>query len=228
MAGYPPPPWHLRGWGVQTLHAVPLSRARRYVPEALPIQRISPRHTLGTLFFASYESGTLRYRELLIGIALVRLRGPRFCIPRLWVDSEASLQGGREIWHLRKELAAFDLRGSYDCAGIAARNVCALEVRAMRARIPLRLAAPALGQNAEGIYPFTATVRARASPARVRITPLCDEIAEMRLAKPLFAWRYEWLELDVPAPTPNVRAATSGRSIDSMESEYPRGLDRTR
>jgi hypothetical protein len=194
-AQYVQAPWRLRGWAIQTLHAIPIAIARRYVPRDLLLIPIWRGHTLATVLFASYESGSLAYRELLLGIGLVWLRGPRFCIPRIWVDSEASVTGGREIWRLPKAIASFDVRRNDGNVQIAAHGICQIEGRASRYAVPLWLPALAFGQHANAFFPFTAYMRARASLAHVAITALSDEFAAMQFGRPLLAMHYESLDL---------------------------------
>src|SRR4051812_33530509 len=102
---YPPPPWISDGqmWtGVYPVTSPPA------LPEGLrPF--LDPSWVL--LVFVRYLAGTLRYDELVIG-SLAR-RGLRvgIYVHDIWVDSEASLRGGRRIWGLPKELATFAWEG---------------------------------------------------------------------------------------------------------------------
>jgi hypothetical protein len=70
------------------------------------------------------EGSTLRYDELIF--ASLARRGPRvgLFVHHIWVDSEASLWGGRRIWGLNKELATFvweeDTVTVSDAAGVIA------------------------------------------------------------------------------------------------------------
>lgn len=70
---------------------------------ALPSHRI--------LSLVRYREGTLRYDEIFYG-CLGRI-GWRIgiLVERIWVDSEASLWGGRKIWGLPKEMAEFSWTG---------------------------------------------------------------------------------------------------------------------
>lgn len=199
MSAYPPP-WRLRGWAVQTLHAVPTAVARRYVPVQVPILPIWPSYTLATILFASYESGTLAYHELLLGIGLVRLHGPRLCIPHLWVDSEASVAGGREIWKLPKHLASFNIERSEDAIAIETPGICRIEARTNRYSVPLWLPVLAFGNAPGTLFPFNASMRARASLARIHVTPFSGEFASMQLSRPLLGVRYEALDVVVHGP----------------------------
>lgn len=62
--------------------------------------------------FVSYEEGSpLTYSELLVARALPRSagKGRKVSITDIWVDSPASVAGGRELWAIPKGLADFDL-----------------------------------------------------------------------------------------------------------------------
>jgi hypothetical protein len=179
---------------------MPTAVARRYVPQALPLIPIAPGRTLATVAFASYERGSLAYRELLLGIGLVWLRGPRFCIPRLWVDSDASIAGGREIWKLPKEFASFDVQRNGDALVVEAHGICRIDASLNRYGVPLWLPALAFGQSSDVFYPFNAYTRARTSFAHVRITALSDELAAVQLERPVIAMYYQSMDVSVHGP----------------------------
>ncbi|HZC07366.1 MAG TPA: acetoacetate decarboxylase family protein [Ktedonobacterales bacterium] len=105
---YPPAPWraHAQSW-------LGLFRGDR--PAALPI---GLRPLLGSrmrvVALVRYLPGsTLVYDELIIATPALLGVWPGLAIEYIWVDSLASLWGGRRIWGLPKELAEFawDERG---------------------------------------------------------------------------------------------------------------------
>ncbi len=60
--------------------------------------------------FVSYEPGSdLTYSELLVArpVRVPTRRGRRVNITDIWVDSPASMQGGRELWAIPKDLCDF-------------------------------------------------------------------------------------------------------------------------
>ena len=60
--------------------------------------------------FVSYEPGSpLTYSELLVARLADTPRGRRVSITVIWVDSPASVAGGRELWAIPKDLCDFDL-----------------------------------------------------------------------------------------------------------------------
>ncbi len=109
---YPPAPWRLSGKAVAIVRATPIERIAAQVPSSLRVVPISPGKTLSVFFVAQYgERSTFQYCECIVAPALVR-RGARIgaWISNIYVDSEVSLQAGREVWGLPKQLAKFDWR----------------------------------------------------------------------------------------------------------------------
>jgi acetoacetate decarboxylase len=106
---YPPAPWDLYGDAVQSFHLVDLERAKALVPSDLEIVSVLPGKTLGGLYLSVYEPhSTLSYHELIVVVALVRYRGTiGSWISHIYVDHPESVQGGRNIWGLPKEMADF-------------------------------------------------------------------------------------------------------------------------
>jgi hypothetical protein len=99
MTPYPPQPWHLVADAHLSIWRVP---ARDVHPGALSVAGYT---TVFTAWIAYRAPGQLSYHELL---AAVPVRGKRTTctITQIWVDSEVSLAGGRELWAIPKDLAA--------------------------------------------------------------------------------------------------------------------------
>lgn len=106
---YPPAPWHLAGPAVVATGLVDVHRARPFVPADLEIVEVRPGRTAAALVVADYQDqSTFPYGELSVMAAVVRHRGVRGAwISHIWVDSVASLLGGRELWGMDKHLADF-------------------------------------------------------------------------------------------------------------------------
>lgn len=106
---YPPAPWQLQGYALQTLNLINRDRARPFIPAELEIVSILPGRTLGGVYLSAYQSGSiLEYNELIVVPGFVRYGGKvGACISHIYVDSEKSVAGGREIWGLPKEMAEF-------------------------------------------------------------------------------------------------------------------------
>jgi hypothetical protein len=68
--------------------------------------------------FVSYEPGSvLTYEELLVATPVRDQGRVAVSVQQIWVDSEASRQGGRELWAIPKQLARFGEGSSI--AGVA-------------------------------------------------------------------------------------------------------------
>jgi acetoacetate decarboxylase len=106
---YPQAPWHLQGYALQTLHVLDISRVRPLIPSELEIVPIFPGKTLGGVYIAAYGTGSdLTYSELIVASGII-YHGGRLgsWISHIYVDNPDSVQGGREVWGLPKELAEF-------------------------------------------------------------------------------------------------------------------------
>ncbi|MEU0883092.1 acetoacetate decarboxylase family protein [Lentzea sp. NPDC005914] len=115
---YPAEPWHMRGSLVISVFRVP----RKLVPHASLPAGARMITVAGNAFvavaFVSYEPGSvLTYEELLVATPVRDQGRTAVSVPQIWVDSEASRQGGREMWGIPKQLARFG-RGS-SIAGVA-------------------------------------------------------------------------------------------------------------
>ena len=106
---YPPAPWRLAGPAVVVMTAMPVERARAFVPDDLEIVAVAPGRTLAALVVADYqEQATFPYGELAVMPAVVRCgRTSGAWISDIWVDSDRSLRGGREMWGMYKYKATF-------------------------------------------------------------------------------------------------------------------------
>lgn len=214
---YPPAPWHLRGRGAATVHAVDIARVRRVIPPGVHIVPVWPGKTLGGLAFLSYERGSsLVYHELCVVAAFVRIgRRFGFWLPRLDVDSDASLQGGCDIWSLPKRLAAFEINETpgttdvrlHDSAGHTCRMTIrdGTGLRALRFLFMLPLPAVSLCRGAARF--FTARIIARVRLAQIAVQASSDGmIATLGLDRPpAIAFRFDDVRLRVPAPHADVQ-----------------------
>ncbi|MBY0587683.1 acetoacetate decarboxylase family protein [bacterium] len=127
---YPPAPWHLSGQGVQLVQTVDVRDVRRLVPPELSIVSVWPGRTLGVVAFAHYGPGSvLEYDELIIAPAIVRYRGQwGVWVSHIYVNHPLSVQGGRELWGVPKELADFRWHDDGRSASVEAidqgRTIC--------------------------------------------------------------------------------------------------------
>lgn len=107
---FPSPPWSLRGDMWLSLFPVRTGTAAR------------PAGLYGVAFVDYAPGGTLSYRELLVARLVRDGLVPRIRITDIWVDSEASRDGGRSLWAIPKELA--DLHVTSRPVGPATRTSC--------------------------------------------------------------------------------------------------------
>jgi hypothetical protein len=100
---YPPAPWSMVGQLWLTLF-----RVRDAVDD------LRPAGVYGAAF-VSYEDGSpLTYSELLVARPVnLPEHGKRVSITDIWVDSPASVAGGRALWAIPKQLCDFDLDTSH-------------------------------------------------------------------------------------------------------------------
>lgn len=106
---YPPAPWKLQGYALQTLQLIDVKKIRPIIPTEFDIISVFPGKTLGGVYLSHYGSGSvLEYSELIVVAGIVRYSGKiGGWISNIYVDNPDSVAGGREIWGLPKELANF-------------------------------------------------------------------------------------------------------------------------
>lgn len=95
---FPSPPWALQGHLWLSLFPVRTGAPGR------------PPGLYGAAFVGYAEGGVLSYRELFVARLVRDGAVPRVHITDIWVDSEASRDGGRSLWAIPKELADLHLR----------------------------------------------------------------------------------------------------------------------
>ena len=101
--GYPTAPWDMVGSLWLTLFRV---RER--------IDDLRPAGIYGAAFVSYDEGSPLTYHELLVARPIsTDARGRRVCITDIWVDSPASVAGGRELWAIPKGLCGFSFASAH-------------------------------------------------------------------------------------------------------------------
>ncbi len=100
---YPAAPWHMLGSLWLTLFKV-----------ADPVDDLRPAGIYGAAFVSYEEGSPLTYSEFLVARPISTDRhGRRVSITDIWVDSPASVAGGRELWAIPKGLADFTLESEH-------------------------------------------------------------------------------------------------------------------
>lgn len=109
---YPPEPWDLHGQAVASVFVVPARRLPA-PPPGTRVVTVAGRAVVTAAFFRYEQPSPLTYDEIMV-TTLVRRTGRRLprlrvWIPWIWVDSPASRDGGRDLWAIPKDLAAFEV-----------------------------------------------------------------------------------------------------------------------
>ncbi|GGU15116.1 acetoacetate decarboxylase family protein [Streptomyces lateritius] len=180
---YPPPPWKARGelW-------MSLFRTRKALMLPTDLTPVGGRHTLITML-ARYTEGTLRYDEFAVGSLVRRGRHAGVLCHRIWVDSTASLYGGRQLWGIPKELASFSWSGGSVQIRRDAGPIATLRVAPhSRRRIPVsHLPGIAFGQIATGRTLLVGRVAGRLGTSRITPTEWHDPLPALSTEEPRLA-----------------------------------------
>ncbi|MGC4982623.1 acetoacetate decarboxylase family protein [Streptomyces sp. DT193] len=108
MTPYPEEPWHLAGQMYLSLWLVPARELPPVADGTRPVT-IAGRGAVGAAWVVYENDSVLHYNELLRAVLVRDGRRPRVCVTDIWVDSAASMAGGRELWGIPKEMADFDI-----------------------------------------------------------------------------------------------------------------------
>lgn len=208
---YPSAPWILRGVALQSLYAIDMTQVRPLIPPELEIVTVFPGKTLGGVYVARYEQGSsLEYSELIAVAAIVR-SGWQWggWISHIYVDNPDSVAGGREIWHLPKELATFKWQGSTQVTiSQGNQTLCTLNSSPPSFGFPINLTLPAfscdrsLQQNSSHLFRFESQFQANFSMSDVQLNiPLDSPLQRLGLSQSWLSLSTQSLNLRVAAPT---------------------------
>ncbi|WP_019143650.1 acetoacetate decarboxylase family protein [Aeromicrobium massiliense] len=183
---YPPEPWHLTGRGLITTWRVPVGAVPALPPGTRPLP-LGPGHTAAVTMLVDYRpGGDLSYRELLAGV-LVRVgRRPALSVTDIWVDSEASLAGGRALWAVPKQLASFGPGRQTSVAADGRLLATVSEDAAGRLAAPVRVASR-IAQERDG-HALVSKVAASGRMRRTSLTwhvPARSPLAWLTAGRPL-------------------------------------------
>lgn len=97
---YPPAPWNMTGQLWLSLFRV-----------AEDVDDLRPAGVYGVAFVSYEPDSPLTYSELLVArtVPVEGTRGRSVTITDIWVDSPASVAGGRQLWAIPKQLCDFEL-----------------------------------------------------------------------------------------------------------------------
>ncbi|MGB3638911.1 MAG: acetoacetate decarboxylase family protein [Rivularia sp. (in: cyanobacteria)] len=204
---YPPAPWILKGYAVQTLQLVDIEKASKFVPPELEIVSLLPGKTLGSIYISSYESGSLlKYNELIVAPAFVRYQGKiGGWISHIYVDNPDSVAGGREIWGLPKEMADFSWNNGSVKVSQNNRELCSL--RYQKAFLNLstwwqqELSAGSFGGLGSELLYFENQFKTQVGLLQGKLEIAQDSpFTSLNLDKPLFTLDLQKLELIAGVP----------------------------
>jgi hypothetical protein len=175
LVSHPEPPWHLQG-------------------ELVIVPAITRRRTLGGVLLADYRSGTLSYHELIV-FSHATARG--MVVSHIYVDSEQSLHGGRNVWGLPKELAEFELTPRTFLARQGESTLLRARIRRRAGLLPLLIPAPITSDAGDTV----GRAYIRAAPALVTLdVPPTSPFADLGLGGTRLALAGDDLRLTMPAP----------------------------
>lgn len=194
---YPVTPWYLQGRALLSAHWIDVDRARSEVPPALEIQSVLPGKTLGCVLLARYETGSvLEYSELIVVPALVKHEGQLGgWISPIYVDDVSSVNGGRDIWGLPKQLAEFAWTEDTIEVSQQGRLLCGAARRSRWFSLPNSWQLPITGQvfcqRKSELALFKSRVQGQTHIASTQLTvPPTSPFAHLALEQP-------WLEIEL-------------------------------
>jgi hypothetical protein len=198
---YPPTPWTLQGYAIQTLHLVNIERSRPLIPAELKILPIWPGKSLGTVYLSFYGSGSvLEYSELIVVPAIVSYRGKIGpWISHIYVDNADSVAGGREIWGLPKEMADFTWeQGKRVNVRQGDRKLCTLNYNQQNLAWRQHLAVSTFSAMGSNLVTFPAECESLLGLVASELEiPVESPFFGMNLNQPFLTVRYEHIKLRI-------------------------------
>lgn len=161
MSAYPPSPWRLTAHAYVGLYLVPVGSLPAPHSAATKPVTLFGHGIVAAAFFVYEEPSPLTYNEIMSTVLVRKGWRPLVSITKIWVDSEASRDGGRALWAIPKDLADFaiDPHTSYVVAE-GETSIVALAVHSARA-LPIALPVGfSVAQDRDGA-PLITRVRAR-------------------------------------------------------------------
>jgi hypothetical protein len=203
---YPPAPWTLKGFAVQTVQLIDVERSRPFIPEELEIVSVWPGKTIGGVYLSTYNFGSvLEYSELIVVAGIVNYSG-NFggWISDIYVDNPDSVAGGREIWGLPKELAEFTWLTGEESSVIVrqgTQELCSLTYTKPSFTLPVSLALPSLSSSVSDFLLFKGEFASRIGLVRGKLQiPTESPFASLNLGQPWLTAYCDDLRLIANAP----------------------------
>jgi hypothetical protein len=180
---YPPAPWH-----ATSQYWAGLFRADR--PATLPsgLRPLLGRRARVISVVRYLPGSTLTYDELIVAAPALLGWRPALYIDHIWVDSTASLWGGRRIWGLPKNLAKFDWSASGVSVADSAGPIMTLALDRSPARGPnLPFATASIGRVGEHWAWAAFPMLARFGRAGMRLSAMSERFGFRLDARPSLA-----------------------------------------
>lgn len=139
---YPAEPWDLHGHAYVGIWLLPAGSAPPPASAATRSVRLLGRTIVSAAFFRYDDPSPLTYDEIMSTVLVRRGWRARVSITHIWVDSEASRDGGRALWAIPKDLAEFEREShrSYTALGIGSLGVQRVRRLPFTAPLGFRLA----------------------------------------------------------------------------------------
>ncbi len=154
---YPAEPWDMHGHAYVGVWLLPVDAAPPPASAATRSVRVLGRTIVSAAFFRYDDPSPLTYDEVMSTVLVRDGWRPRVSITHIWVDSEASRDGGRALWAIPKDLAAFQrtTHEAWTAVGIGSLRVQRVRRLPFAAPVGFRLA-----QDRDG-HPVVSPVRGR-------------------------------------------------------------------
>ncbi|MBD0268152.1 MAG: acetoacetate decarboxylase family protein [Cyanobacteria bacterium Co-bin8] len=204
---YPPAPWNLNGSALATFHLVDVERVRPLIPAELSIVSVFPGKTLGIVYFSTYTRGSvLEYNELIVLPALLTYKGKVGpWVSHIYVDNADSVEGGREIWGLPKQLAEFTWSDAAVKVYQEGRDLCSLSFQSTWMQLPAELQPSLMGlvftQVGSALTWFDAQVQTQPAVINGHLTvPASSPFKALDLSQPFLSVSAMDLKVKIQSP----------------------------
>lgn len=199
---YPPAPWTLKGYAIQTLHLVDKDKVRSLIPPELNPFSLWPGKAVASVYLSYYSSeSVMEYSELIVALAVTADKGFGGWISHIYVDNENSVAGGREIWGLPKEYAEFTWKEKSVTVRQGNQYLCTLNFSQPSFAWRQTLAAPGFSKLAEELMTFRAKFEGLIGFITASLeVPQDSPFVSIGLGQPFLTVRYDQMVLQVDAP----------------------------
>ena len=191
---YPPEPWQLGGSMLLSVFAFPAQslppELEQFAPDGVRPVVLGGHAMVGAALVDYAPGSVVTYNELLVSFLTREGRKLVSTLSHIWVDSEQSVAGGRELWAIPKGPARFERDGDSATVDVEGRRAASLTARVGGRVLPgWQSFTLTTAQSLEG-RSVLATNAARAHVRRAKIDwdfPADGPLAYMRAARPLFS-----------------------------------------